>query len=1606
MPFDLESALSVKERDDGLMEKVGSFDLNTATPAPVIPEIRAAKPGEIPYGPPANKDQAVVELSYKQAGQEVPLGIKADWLLTSPQAKAVTQTVLAPELTVLQGIRGAIQNSGQYDLIGNILKGIVEPDKTKKFYENIPGTENMPGWAHTVVGIAEDIAGLGFIGAGKTIIKNNLLVKDIMYKVDVAADQFAQEAISKAEGAIANPEAVIADIKNGFKVRTYQKLAALEPEVISSESAVGLGESAAPSQIQQYAQRRSLLGLVLDEFKRMGESGELRIPKVGETVQFNSQGELLRGVIKQIEGERAIIKMGGREVVATLNQIMPQPQETTPRGEKNVEYGMQHRPTEGPPANDLLAKVDGGDFAPKDIYEHPEWYANGDGSLADRQSISAIQKLRGKPEAMVTIYRASPKNELNGGDWVSLSRDYAKGESLSEGVKVYSFRVKASDVKWAGDSLNEFGYFGKPILQDLGDLIIELNREASYILKKGKIPPNADMSGFKKSKFFNKYGTTAKQQASAYYAYIDNKKKTLFSPTVQPSAGGLIHELDPQTLAQIKKIHPDITKGVNLTQDITVKDIFGNTKIYKKGESIFIYEDSKTGKAIVKDGNYGVLQGGQVDKVEQAGNKWGGAESPGGGGNPVKPKIDLSNLPQLQKQIQEMKDREAKVEISHDALDEINTVRKAFRHRISKYSGKVLAEELQGIPAIYIIQEGGIKPDEAIAELKNYGVNLANESELKSYLIDLEATKKSLEADIETEKPGFITKRETTLLKDKIKAVEMGFRAGTVKTKQQVKDLQSEFISAIEDLNVPTTDKWRIIKTLKNVQTPEQFSKILNEVTERLSNIQIQAERMSTIGDIKKLFKKQPTESLPLQYKDQIDEIMAKIDPRQRASSTKKKIESLRSFVARMEAEGEDVNIPEYKLSLLEKKSLDEFDTEELKALQETLEQLVHQGRLYNKLLTGQKDKEFAQVAKSIVSDILKGKELNADSSFIKAIREHNKSLKDASLEKVKDFIYANLRPELMINLLGKYPTEVIFKPLVKADTSEVSEGEAHTKKLWDIHKAIDVPKAYVKKFDVGKYKGVTKNNALFIYANSLNEGQLRHLMASGLTEEDIQLFSNSLTPEERQAVENLWKYYDSEQWPRLDKVYSEINGAHINKEDNYFPIMNLEEVSESYTKELQNEMLKRFHLRQASPTKGFTKERVASAKAFSNFDYFGTVVRNHEQVEHYIAFAEAVRDANKVLRNPEIRQAIIQKSGKEYLKILDVWLKDTAYGGSQHINNMLDKFSLFFTRNYVTSVLGYNLISASKSLVSFMTGVDKIGEAETIRAIGKFMQNPVKLTQFVYSKSEMMKHRDFTQEKEFKSIMAGREAYLGQAKLWQKFKEWSSIPMMLSDKVTVIPLWCAAYQDVLDKGNILTNPNLEQEAIEAADTLIRRTQPMGRALHLPDTFRGGAFQNAYTLFTNQINQNFNREYEQTTAFLNKDIKQKEWLKTQLYLVVLSGLMIGMIARRRFPKWKELIYDSISQLSGGVFLLGNISDAILMSLLTKQKGDIGKSLTPKSFGALSELGQALTSRTGKGRMKHAISAAGALTGFPYIQGGRVLQTLDDVSDFIGEELGQ
>jgi len=157
----------------------------------------------------------------------------------------------------------------------------------------------------------------------------------------------------------------------------------------------------------------------------------------------------------------------------------------------DTSYRMQHQPRGPQDGGGRLDDVTaGGELFPEDVYSADglRFYGNPK-NLFDRQSHAAILAARDNPEAEITIYRGVPKDvdQINAGDWVTLSPEYARihaadgyGPNGDEAGKVISMKVKVKDVFSDGNDLNEFGYFP----EDLAELGV-----------KKVVPPKEDEPG-------------------------------------------------------------------------------------------------------------------------------------------------------------------------------------------------------------------------------------------------------------------------------------------------------------------------------------------------------------------------------------------------------------------------------------------------------------------------------------------------------------------------------------------------------------------------------------------------------------------------------------------------------------------------------------------------------------------------------------------------------------------------------------------------------------------------------------------------------------------------------------------------------------------------------------------------------------------------------------------------------------------------------------------------------------------------------------------------------------------------------------------------------
>lgn len=113
------------------------------------------------------------------------------------------------------------------------------------------------------------------------------------------------------------------------------------------------------------------------------------------------------------------------------------------------------------PLHDLSSAFDDTIYSPAAIRN----YGTGD-ALLDKQVLNVFKAAKGNPNAEISAYRAVPlddaQNALRHGDWVSVSKDYAKvhGEGpLGGKYRIIEQKVPASHLTTNSDSILEQGYY-------------------------------------------------------------------------------------------------------------------------------------------------------------------------------------------------------------------------------------------------------------------------------------------------------------------------------------------------------------------------------------------------------------------------------------------------------------------------------------------------------------------------------------------------------------------------------------------------------------------------------------------------------------------------------------------------------------------------------------------------------------------------------------------------------------------------------------------------------------------------------------------------------------------------------------------------------------------------------------------------------------------------------------------------------------------------------------------------------------------------------------------------------------------------------------------
>lgn len=338
----------------------------------------------------------------------------------------------------------------------------------------------------------------------------------------------------------------------------------------------------------------------------------------------------------------------------------------------------------------------------------------------------------------------------------------------------------------------------------------------------------------------------------------------------------------------------------------------------------------------------------------------------------------------------------------------------------------------------------------------------------------------------------------------------------------------------------------------------------------------------------------------------------------------------------------------------------------------------------------------------------------------------------------------------------------------------------------------------------------------------------------------------------------------------------------------------------------------------------------------------------------HDIAYRETMMAFNKLLSDKEMSGFLKSKLGVEYFNLLKetLWKCARPRGGQDTVmaERVLSDTGAWIKKKMVNAVIALNLKVAAQNygnIFLYGNAVDGFDYADVIAtmpdifsglkkhkemhdhcmSLSPFMRERAKAPDFT-----MKQLRESTEAYELAKLASGKANKAIDAVDWveENFQKFGAKLLEVTDNTTAIPIWERAYHKKIDQGAT------QQEAIDFADSIIRRTLGSTRIQDVASVQRGSSIYNLFTAFQGFFNTQFNqwyREYKVDKKLFSEKEYKKAFMRASMFVLskwILACLANTVIASLSFAKpfeedkkgWtdyeKELITYPIAMLTGPI----------------------------------------------------------------------------------------
>lgn len=477
------------------------------------------------------------------------------------------------------------------------------------------------------------------------------------------------------------------------------------------------------------------------------------------------------------------------------------------------------------------------------------------------------------------------------------------------------------------------------------------------------------------------------------------------------------------------------------------------------------------------------------------------------------------------------------------------------------------------------------------------------------------------------------------------------------------------------------------------------------------------------------------------------------------------------------------------------------------------------------------------------------------------------------------------------------------------------------------------------------------------------------------------------------------------------------INGKDVVFMGGYFPLMRNGELgSHPVSKEVgEDDPLQGRNIRTLHTNSGATKHRTRARYPVNLFP--GAEMQVLYDSIHDLCWRETMNDFRRILNDSELFAMFKSKLGPARMRLFREMLEKAAQPYNSISADLAEQTfgtALTWLRNKsANAVIMMNIKINLQNLGNiFLYGnaVEGFGYKDTISALGNYMINFSSadgyrsMTEFISSKSAFMRERMTIPDITVRDIQTDEQ--IKQSELEQKIMRIGSMMMAFTDGLTAKPVWMQAYS------NAISNGKTEQEAIDYADMIIRRTIGSARMTDVSSLQRGGPIFKLLTMFQSFFNAQYNqwvREYGHDRMLMKQGNKGEAYermfafITAKFLMMSIASLTLALenpFGDKDEDGWPDLLHEMKNYGFGLLGPAGQVGSVFVGKMLGMQEFDyrmsVVQSTLEKGFKVAGTINKAAT---GKAEAAEGIEAvtdvAGLAIGIPQ-QANRLLWNLYDI----------